>query len=72
MYKYLISDVQNTKRLNFYSKEGNIGYALKIVKPGTSKPVIQAPPTELLPFRDGTILMLLLKRRDLRRAVVTI
>ena len=72
MYKYLISDVQNTKRLKFYSKEGNIGYALKIVKPGTSGPVIKAPPTEFLPFSDGNVLMLLLKRRDLRRAVVTI
>jgi heat shock protein HslJ len=75
MYKYLLSDTARGKFLNFYDEKGNIGYALQIKKAGTSagsvSPVIVAPQSDLA-FADGSVLMLLLKRRDLPRAIVTI
>jgi len=77
MYKYLESNTTSGRYLNFYDETGNIGYALEIrtgASTGASSNVgfgaalAQAD----MPFADGTVLMLLLKRRDLPRAVVTI
>ena len=73
MYKYLVSPTPKGYSLNFYDTAGNIGYALQIRKPGSSATLqrTSAPP-KILPFGNGVVLMLLLNRRDLPRAVVRI
>ena len=73
MYKYLVSPTPKGYSLNFYDTAGNIGYALQIRKPGSSATSrrTSAPP-KILPFGNGVVLMLLLNRRDLPRAVVRI
>ena len=73
MYKYLVSPTSKGHSLNFYDTTGNIGYALQIRKPGSSGTAGRiSAPQKILPFGNGVVLMLLLNRRDLPRAVVTI
>ena len=62
MYKYLSSSGGNS--LTFYDQEGNPG--LKVSRKGTTTPAADKP------FAPGVVLMLLLKRRDLPRAIVNI
>lgn len=68
MYKYLLSTSSTAYSLNFYDQTGNAGYKLTMPVPGATK--IQAAPQIPDPFAKGTGLMLLLKRRDLPRAIV--
>jgi heat shock protein HslJ len=68
MYKYLLSTSSSAYSLNFYDQAGNAGYKLTMPVPGATK--IQAVPQLPDPFAKGTALMLLLKRRDLPRAIV--
>ena len=72
MYKYLVSPTSKGYSLNFYDTTGNIGYALQIRKPGTATPGRASAPKKILPFSNGVVLMLLLNRRDLPRAVARI
>jgi heat shock protein HslJ len=76
MYKFLLSDTSSGQRLNFYGKDGKIGYALEIKKPAGSAPAAEGHAVQSAvkfdPFASGVVLMLVLKRRDLPRAVVTI
>lgn len=76
MYKYLVSTTNRGHFLNFYDTTGNIGYALEIrnnaggnTGSGMAGPVV---PKKNEPFANGVVLMLLLNRRDLPRAVTRI
>lgn len=66
MYKYLISSTSSGFSLNFYAESGQIGYALEI------KNAVASVQSQDLAFGEGVVLMLLLGRRDLARAVVRI
>lgn len=71
MYKYLFSTTSSEYNLNFYDKTGNAGFKLTMPVPGATK-IVAAPVEQSAPFAKSTALLLLLKRRDLPRAITNI
>ena len=68
MHKYLISKTSLGYNLNFYDKPGKAGYSLTL-QSGSSNSPSRTTPSKVKPFGNGVVLFLLLKRRDLPRAV---
>jgi hypothetical protein len=73
MFKYLTSTSGNTNSLVFYDQTGNSGFSLYQKIAQAVKPVTGSPATQPSgPFAPGLVLMLLLQRRDLPRALVNL
>lgn len=74
MYKYLLSSNSTVHALVFYDRNGSAGYRLSMRR--TAGVSGQSPPTTTPaqpdPLGSGTFLLLLLKRRDLPRAIVNL
>lgn len=73
MYKYLVSSSASAYSLIFYDQTGTAGYSLysKIAAPAAPSVLNTQASTPNL-FANGQALMLVLQRRDLPRAIVTI
>jgi hypothetical protein len=74
MYKYLVSTTSSGYSLMFYDEAGNAGYSLysKINTPSTPSQINKPTQINTLNPFSGQALMLILQRRDLARAIVTI
>lgn len=74
MYKYLLSSNNTVHSLVFYDRNGSAGYRLSIRRTNaiSGQPSVVAPPSQPNPLGPGTFLLLLLKRRDLPRAIVNL
>lgn len=74
MYKYLLSSNNTVHALVFYDRNGSAGYRLsmRIINAASGQPTAIVTPAQPNPLSPGTFLLLLLKRRDLPRAIVNL
>ena len=74
MYKYLVSSSASAYSLIFYDQQGAAGYSLSLKMAPAQLPtgVNALANASVNPFAGGQALMLVLQRRDLARAIVTI